>query len=380
MNQQVNLVSNGDYWKVSYYDEHGRRRFHSLGSKKKATKRRAKQLAEEFRSTLAQTPQIRNTGKAPRLQEWITLYLERRTDLSPSTMELHADTCKRLIKFFGEGRRMDKITRNGAADWQAWLAKQRDLRYGKKKLKKGEKPPTPPPLSEATVCRHIRNAKVVFKHAMKVDLIVMNPFDRLQGKPSAPDKTWTQLSEKHIEKLLEVCSSPGWKAMIGLCAYAGLRRGEAIRLNWGDVQWEKSRLIVRNAAGSVSTKSKTREVLLVPALEKLLLDAHDLPDTANPTDGVGHNNMFTVMQRTIKRAGYEVWSSPFHTLRKWRATSWRDEYPEHVVDAWLGHSLDVSRKHYVTVNESYYSNGESKDDKIARLEKEIAAMHEKSKK
>lgn len=64
-----------------------------------------------------------------------------------------------------------------AADWRAAMVS------GKLVLnRKGKK------MREVFVCIHVRNATTTFNHAVREDLIMFNPFDRLKGNAAEPDK------------------------------------------------------------------------------------------------------------------------------------------------------------------------------------------------
>jgi integrase len=101
----------------------------------------------------------------------------------------------------------------------------------------------------------------------------------------------------------------------------------------------------------VTNKLKGRDVKLEPELANLLGTPGEDDDLVV---SLGAPDWFRAARRLIVAAGLKPWRKPFHTLRKNRATWWRDEYPEHVVDAWMGHSLEVARRHYAAVPESAY--------------------------
>lgn len=107
------------------------------------------------------------------------------------------------------------------------------------------------------------------------DLIIVNPFQHLKGTAPEPDKDWRQLTEAEIARLLEACPTADWRVLFALCYYAGLRRGEALRLRWIDVLWDKNRIVVRNPGTTRTTKHRTREVLMLPELERILTDTLD---------------------------------------------------------------------------------------------------------
>ena len=56
--------------------------------------------------------------------------------------------------------------------------------------------------------------------------------------------------------------------------------------------------------------------------------------------------------KIIKRAGLTRWPRLFHALRASRETELAQEYPIHVVTAWLGNTPRIAMKHYLMVTES----------------------------
>jgi integrase len=125
-------------------------------------------------------------------------------------------------------------------------------------------------ITEASVCIHVRNAKTAFNHAVREDLIMFNPFDRLKGNAPEPDKDWKYVTLEELGRLLDACPGMGWRMLIALCRLAGLRRGEALDLTWSNVGWQKHRLTI------IAEKTGQRRVTPVePKLYELLLDAFD---------------------------------------------------------------------------------------------------------
>ncbi len=47
-------------------------------------------------------------------------------------------------------------------------------------------------------------------------------------------------------------------------------------------------------------------------------------------------------------------SGATHTLRKNAETDWAQRFPQYVVSYWIGHSIEVSEKHYLQVPEELY--------------------------
>jgi integrase len=226
-----------------------------------------------------------------------------------------------------------------AVDWRAAMAS------GKIVLnRKGQK------IKEASVCIHVRNAKTAFNHAVGEDLIMFNPFDRLKGNASEPDKDWKYVTLDELDKLLDACPSWGWKMLIALCRLAGLRRGETLELSWSDIDWQNHRLTV------IAEKTGRRRVVPIePKLYQLLLDAFEQAEENEvrvcPISQHGLWRNFQVIRR---RAGLEKWKDAFKVMRRNCETDWAQRYPQYAVSAWIGHGIEVSARHYLQVPEELY--------------------------
>lgn len=92
-----------------------------------------------------------------------------------------------------------------AADWRAAMAS------GKIVLNRKDQK-----IKEASVCIRVRNAKTAFNHAVREDLIMFNPFDRLKGNAAELDKDWKYVTLEEMDKLLDVYPNWDWKLLIAL--------------------------------------------------------------------------------------------------------------------------------------------------------------------
>ena len=61
------------------------------------------------------------------------------------------------------------------------------------------------------------------------------------------------------------------------------------------------------------------------------------------------------MQRIIRRAGLMPWVKLWHNLRATRQTELANQYPLHVVCAWIGNSRAVAQEHYLQVTDSHFA-------------------------
>ena len=65
-------------------------------------------------------------------------------------------------------------------------------------------------------------------------------------------------------------------------------------------------------------------------------------------------NVRMPFKNLVRRAGLVPWPRLFQNLRASCETDLAAEFPGHVVAAWIGHSQETMRKHYLQMRESDY--------------------------
>jgi integrase len=367
----ITLGMSSGYWRAVWRDANGKRKFKSLGSVRRLTKKAATQMVRELAIRHATFPAARTGTRAPMLGSWVRAYLDSRKDLAEGTMKLHVKTCEYLETFFAREMKLDRIDRNAAAEFRLWLGALTDRRGN-------------PQMTDTTVCAHIRNAKVVFGRAVARDLIPFNPFDKVRGTPAAVEHNWAEIDTAATYRILAACPHTGWRCLFALCRWAGLRRGEAMRLTWADIDWAERTLSVLppmvNGRRTASTKARRREVPMTPELHDLLREAFDAADSGQPGPCAAVNpnrgNIHRDAQAIISKAGLPVYSKPFHTLRKCCETEWLSCHPAMTVAKWLGHSAAVAAAHYHRPTREQMAAVTGGESEIDRLKLEVAALRE----
>ncbi len=64
--------------------------------------------------------------------------------------------------------------------------------------------------------------------------------------------------------------------------------------------------------------------------------------------------MRTRFQKIVKCAGLTPWPRLWHNLRSSRQTELTEQFPSHVVSAWLGNSERVAEQHYLQLLDSHF--------------------------
>lgn len=380
----VSVHSNGDYWQASYYDLDGRRRRVNLGPKDSMTKAAARREANQLAAQFIAKPNTRTSVRTMTLEQFRPEYFRlRANDLKDGTALLHGYTFDRLCGYFGGGAKLDRITAYAAAGWRAWLCDQPS--------KRGKPGPDKEKLSNLSVSRHIRDAKVVFNFAVQLGLCKSNPFEHVKPGAVHVAKEWHKVSREDLRKIM-AAGSGDWPVLFALARLAGMRRGEILRLTWADVDWHAKMIHVlpelQRGARAEGTKQRERWVPIDPELYKILQDHFDaVPDETVPVCRIPTNNMHVRALAILRRAGLPGYSKPIHTLKKCLASEWLERgIPVTDVAKWLGDSVEVLMKHYVEAMKSSAARVTGDRDELAelraeraRLEAEIRAMKEAKK-
>ena len=131
---------------------------------------------------------------------------------------------------------------------------------------------------------------------------------------------------------------------IALGQLAGLRLpSESHLLQWGHVDWERRRLKVY-----APKTDSTRSVPIVPELHDILAEAYDAaPVGSAKIVSLSTNNLQRNLRQIAGRAGVQsLQVGPWQTLRRSAETMFAMTYPQHAVSQWIGHSVQISLKHY----------------------------------
>ncbi|MBL9000238.1 MAG: site-specific integrase [Phycisphaerae bacterium] len=244
-----------------------------------------------------------------------------------------------LRKHFGESTPIDSITPAHADEWRKAIADSG--------------------LAPATMAKRVKVAKAVFRKAVKWGLIPSSPFADLRaGSQSNPDRAF-YVPVESIRAILEACPDDQWRAVVALSRFAGLRcPSEVAALRWGDVNWERGRLMVRSPKTAGHEGHAVRVVPIAPELRPILQDLFDraevgveavVPRLRDPS-----MNLRTQFERIIARAGVKPWPRLFHNMRASCATDWVERFPAHVVAGWLGHSPMIAAQHYLQTRDAHF--------------------------
>ncbi len=262
------------------------------------------------------------------VDEWLNTVLAQRSE---RTHELYEQSSSLFLDYLEQDFGLLAIKREHAERWHNHLVESG--------------------ISTASVRRHIRQLKACFNAAIKRDILVQNPFDRIKSASVAAERGRI-ISDIEAEKVLNELPSLEYKLLFALARYGGLRSpSETLTVSWEDIDLDTDRMEIY-----AQKTGQTRLVPILPQLKALLdLAVIESENMSGPVLSISiHNNARTV-SNAAKRAGVEPWKKTFQTLRQSFSTMMCERFPEHVVAAWAGHSPEVARRHYLTMLDEHFT-------------------------
>ncbi len=274
-----------------------------------------------------------------KLGPFIDAYIASRTDAKANTLRNFRAARKVLVDFFGTERPMRSIKSGECDEWRQSLVQDG--------------------YAEATISKWVKQARQFLKLAHRKGLVDYNPFQDLNAGSQRNEARLEFIERARIEKVLDACPNAEWRLIVALARFGGLRTpSETLALQWSDVDWANSRMTVPSPKTAHQHKAY-RVVPIFPELRPYLEDAHVLVGKKDAFVIKGYRddtqNLRTQFQRIIRRARVEPWERLFHNLRASRQTELADQFPLHVVTAWIGNSPDIAERHYLKTTDEHFA-------------------------
>ena len=196
---------------------------------------------------------------------------------------------------FGRGKVRD-INKNAITTWLGSLTKQDGGA-----------------MNDGTKALILAQLSSILNYAVDENVIAANPCKAISrtAKPTAKPRKYRTLADGELDKLLNAIPKRRmWLApIIRLTALTGLRLGEVVALQWGDVNFDASRLRVERQARKAdrgalaSTKGAAATITLAPQAKALLAELKLAAGPVLPTAPVFRNTYGGHRQpRDVQRA------------------------------------------------------------------------------
>jgi len=261
------------------------------------------------------------------------LFTARQT-IKKSTRRNEMRSRRLLEKYFGIDRTLASITPGDGDDYKNWLLRK---------------------YAVASASVDLRRAKEYLDAAHRHRLIQENPFADLTCGAQTNEERIEFIDRETIDRVIAACPDIDWQLIFAFARYGGTRIPSEIEdLTWSDVDWDKNRFTLHAKKVEHHPGRKYRTVPIFSALRPYLERAYQErgPGAVYVIPRAhGGPNMGTGAIRIIKKAGVKPWEKTFVNLRGSCSDELERTYPSHVVDAWIGNSSLVRRRHYLKVTD-----------------------------
>ena len=225
----------------------------------------------------------------------------------PTTTEFYRHISNQIADYFN-GKVLQSISSTDIEKYLIYLHTQYKTKQGK-------------PLSTKTIRHHYCVLGFVFSYALKMQYIWKNPMDRVDSPKIQRKKVdaLTSVEAMRFFTLLNHCPID-FRCMMSLMITTGIRRGELMGLQWGDIDFEGCVIsICRNVtytpvSGIVVSSPKTfcsiRQIPLIPSVATLLQEFRNnaegnkqdylFPKDGNPSLARDPNSVTRRVKRFMK--------------------------------------------------------------------------------
>ena len=236
------LTVKNDYWYaiLMIRDENGRskQKWIALHLKKAGNKRKAEEMLMKLRQTYQNEGSPVNGDSTVLFSDYMKAWLERmKYQVAPSTFSGYQTYVLRSICPYFDEREIT-LQELHARDLQG---------YYDFLLQKG--------LSPTSVRRHHANLHKALKEAMRLDLIPINPADRIDP-PRANKPANDCYSLEEANQLLKAAAGTKLELPIFFALFYGLRRSEVLGLRWGSFDFQQNTMDVNHTVHFVQTGPK----------------------------------------------------------------------------------------------------------------------------
>lgn len=159
-------------------------------------------------------------------------------------------------------------------------------------------------------------------------------------KFKVPEATRRFLSKKEISDLLAAARGEQLHAFVAAAIYTGMRKDELFNLQWGDIDFARGIVAVKNKEGFTTKSKRNRNIPLHPGLRRILAP---LRKASGPCfDVTNHRRIF---RRIIKNAKLP-WLKLHELRHTFASQALMAGVPLFTVSKWLGHASVVTTQVY----------------------------------
>ena len=189
---------------------------------------------------------------------------------TPTSEQFYKYMYVEILDYFGKNARLERIDAE-------WIKKYINWLYNDAKTKTGK------PYSASTIGHLYGTLRSILRYAERMDYITVDPTRKLSQneRPHREKKEVEFLDMEQAKEFLECLKSEPllWRCLMNILITCGLRRGEVVGLQWGDLnKKDKTLTIQRNITIDKKSsdhihvgKTKTKKNRTIPISDRVLL-------------------------------------------------------------------------------------------------------------
>lgn len=193
---------------------------------------------------------------------------------TPNSISFYKHMSADILEYFGAKKRLAAIDAEAIKRYIKYLNTEATTKGGK-------------PLSATTVVRHYQTLRNILNYALRFGYLKDDPcrYLSVKDKPHKESKSVDFLAPKDAQRFMKCLEDEPlfWRCFANVLITTGLRRGECVGLQWGDIDKEKMMLTVtRNVTMDAASDEKyhigstktgeSRTVPISPRVYSLLME------------------------------------------------------------------------------------------------------------
>ena len=187
---------------------------------------------------------------------------------TPSSISFYKYMSSDIVAYFGDKKRLAQIDAEAVKRYIKYLNTEATTKSGQ-------------PLSATTIVRHYQTLRNILNYALRFEYLKDDPCKKLsvKDKPRKEHKGVDFLAPKDAQRFMCALNDEPlyWQCLVNILITTGLRRGECVGLQWGDIDSNKLEMAVkrnvsidREAESKIHIgETKTKEQRTVPISQRL---------------------------------------------------------------------------------------------------------------
>jgi len=208
--------------------------------------------------------------------------------------------------------------------------------------------------AEATRAGVVRDVSRVFSRAVETELLDASPFKGVKRGSFKTKSRETFVDRATYSRLLEASSDQETRTLIALRRIGGLRKSEALCVEWRDVDFATGRMPVRSPK-TAGCGRPSRIIPLFPELRAELEALWDLVPEGESRYATARNRNPNTLRKRIERvvfyAGLPLWERLIQNMRSSRANEIFREFGQIAEREWIDRSTATAQDRYLHIPE-----------------------------